>query len=912
MAFSGLQARLPRALQPFGWLIVPLGIFGLLIVAIAVIVPAFLDGKTFADRMAQRIEVLTGRSFTYESVSVSVLPAPKIILYDVRLQNAPGTTRTYMLQVPTVTAPLSFAAVLSGNMNPNQLILNDASMDLETLSDGTDNWHFSQSSSSEGLEDVTVLLRNAQISYTDKQDGYAKTLQSLNASLQLGAGRVGLRSDFYLDTVRTQVSANCKDMVFAHLQDFKSACALSFKQGDDEMSFDGDLTRNSDGIALQGDAKVSHQDIRSWLDAFYGKGGVPFSNYFVNPLPLEMEAELVNAGERLLLNASRIESGEALSGTGFYDFSAVQGAPKLNVQLTATKLDLDALLGNSVSRGSVSSHDLLALPEGLPVDLTGALQVTAEQWTLSGLSGVDARLSGVFARGGLEVALLQMGLADEGRISTKGRMVVGAHGLRYDGIVDVGTRKFADLSPALGIDATAVPLAYNQPLRARFATSATFHEVKVNGLQMLYGNSRLSGGLTLKPLEMPTQLDTQISVDQFDFSPLWKLFFGEASLNTLPQDMAYNPFLLDGLRRLGVVGTHDVTVGKAQFLDWQDVALQGAVTLQPNKLGLQDMRIQGDNGTDMSVNALVTAREKQVPMFNLAIDANRISLPSVYDSVLYASDKEKALLIEQNRPVSQWSATAVSFAPLSHMQVELELKADRLEIGEMAAQDVEMTGALLDNSVKIDSLQTNLWDGRWVFKGTLDLGLVPNINIAFKAAGADAEPMLQQLFDVSSVQGPISMGAQFQASGVSMADWMETLRGPISMKALGTKLRGLDVPSIMQIAKVNGANNLRTLLESRALNGTTTLNSMDGALVFDQGYARFNNVTMQLEGAAAAVNGTVRLSDYAVNAQMDMALGGLAARNETAPTMGLKLRGSLPEPNRVLETQDLENFLSRR
>lgn len=910
MARSRLSAYLPPALQPFGWLIAPLVVLLLVAIIAMSILPGMVKVDAYGEELVMRVEQLTGRDFSYDRAKVKLFPKAQITFYDVRLQNAPGTTRTYMMQVPVLEIPISMGAAFGGEAAFSEVILRDASLELESLPDGTDNWHFAQNATAIGSGSMKVTLQNSEIIYTDKRAGYVETMQGVYGSLSLSQSQLTLNAQMQLRRQATTLNASCAQVDFQNFQNARGNCDFTFAQGQNTLSYKGDVVRNAAGIALQGDASLSHSNLSEWLDIFYGQGQPLFTGYFANPLPVQFKAAIVNDASRFLFNASEFASGEGTRGKGFMDISRSESAPRFDAQLNFEAIDLDTLLGDTLTTAPTNEEaNLLARKEGFPFELTGEVRIDAQSWKMGGAEGAAMLISGAFDRSFFNMNMAQFAFADKGRVAAKGAIKIDDKGPSFQGKVDVAVNTFFEAAPLFGLDTGRIPEAYNLPFRSRFDVSVTPEEVAASGVQAILGSSKIRGAVTVQPFANPPVLDSKFVVSALDLSPLYTHWFGEASLLDSPDQLGYNPFMFEGLQNLRWVWRNDLEVQNARYFERDHLKVKLKTTVQAGSVTAQRFELLATDGTNLEGSMVLKARDRQVPEVELTVNAGRLLLDDMFRDYVVAGDEERA----KNAKNDQWTDYAFNFNPFLHADMTIKMAADSVFHEWFGAFDVMLDADVTNGKLTIRELTGKMWDGDWVIKSVLELGLIPQFSLGFTGASVKMEPFLEQITGRKQVSGLVNMSGQIQSTGLSFSDWMDTARGTLNLQAYDPVIQEMNVGAAIQAAKTQKTPaELRKQIETQFHQGSSQFRSLEGLLYLNQGYGQFTNMVLRSRDAAGAIEGNIRLSDYEVDMKVDLGLLALAGRNRNYPHLGLRIKGPLASPSTALETQELEGFISRK
>ena len=129
-------ARLARALA---WIAVA----GLALIAVLGALPSVIDTEAYKPRVAEILASASGRTVSLDGpLSFDLLPQPRLVLRDVRVDNVPGAATPTMLTARRLAVRLSWQALLQGRIEILRVALDEPRLVLEPGADGRPNWWF--------------------------------------------------------------------------------------------------------------------------------------------------------------------------------------------------------------------------------------------------------------------------------------------------------------------------------------------------------------------------------------------------------------------------------------------------------------------------------------------------------------------------------------------------------------------------------------------------------------------------------------------------------------------------------------------------------------------------------------------------------------------------------------------------
>jgi AsmA protein len=176
------------------------GVFLVLIIAAALIIPRVMDIKKYKPVIQEKIASATGRAFTFgDDMDVSVFPWVGVRLTDLRLGNPDGFKEKDMVAVKGFEVRLKVIPLLSKRIEVKTFVLDNPEIYLEKMKDGRANWEGlgkgegkkedlgkKTGPSPIGLEALNIesfSVINGRVTYSDAGAGLKKEISDLNLEL---------------------------------------------------------------------------------------------------------------------------------------------------------------------------------------------------------------------------------------------------------------------------------------------------------------------------------------------------------------------------------------------------------------------------------------------------------------------------------------------------------------------------------------------------------------------------------------------------------------------------------------------------------------------------------------------------------------------------------------------------------
>lgn len=187
----------------FKWFFLTGGVLLVLIIAAVIIVPQFIDVKTYKPVIEQKVTEATGRPFTLgDDMDLSVFPWVGVKLTDLHLGNQGGYKEKDMVSVKNFEVRLKVMPLLSKQIEVKTFVLDSPRIYLEKFKNGDANWQGigkqkdkkavkekEKEKQADGQLPIKGLvvnnfsIKNGQLIYVDRKTKLKKEISDLNLSL---------------------------------------------------------------------------------------------------------------------------------------------------------------------------------------------------------------------------------------------------------------------------------------------------------------------------------------------------------------------------------------------------------------------------------------------------------------------------------------------------------------------------------------------------------------------------------------------------------------------------------------------------------------------------------------------------------------------------------------------------------
>jgi large subunit ribosomal protein L24 len=703
-----------------------------------------------------------------------------------------------------------------------------------------------------------------------------------------------------------------------------------------DVRLSGRLGFEPSGAVFTGPAEINANDpgaLAAWLEGRKDQPRAP-------PRPLRMRGEVTLGNERMAIErlSARFDRG-TLSGRFAYTFGPADRGTRIDADLTAPELDIDAgaafvralLAGSELERPSEAALALdigRASYAGIEAGKTVArLQYDAsglniQQLTIDNLGGAN-----LAARG--QIALTP---APHGNLSLDldARDLTGVGALLSRYAPDVTARlvgAMPSLAPAK-LHTSLTIAGTTSPSKVSFAVAGTAGTLRVNLDGAASGDL---GAIDAAKLQLRGKLDADDGHVLASLLGLDRL----AAIGKQPANLTLNasgPALgqLNVDSRM-IAGGFDASAnGMIQFAPGRD--MRAAVKLAVAQADVSPLRNGGPpvsgainlklDGKSINASDIVGTIAGSTVRGNLTVgldDPRKVAGELDLDTIDAAALLGAAIGTPTGAIVSGWVWRPEPFAGgwPGNYDGTVSLRAMRASLTpSLAAREFRAQLRVMPGALSLDNVTGAVAGGD--LSGNLTLsrsgeGLSARGKVALNNADvssflpASARPPLA---------GRLALQAEFEGSGRSPVALIGSLQGAGKITLTGAQLAGLDprVFSVVTRAVDQGlpveAAKIESLAGSALESGQLFVRQVDGSIVVTAGQIRLGNAAAKGEGADISVGGSLDLTNGKLDARLVLTGADMAA--DAKPDIFVALRGPLDAPAKSVDVSALTGWLTLR
>ncbi|MEZ0225054.1 MAG: AsmA family protein [Alphaproteobacteria bacterium] len=253
----------------------------LILVAVALVAPGFIDWSQHKDRIIAQLKPYLGRQIAVGGqVKFRLIPNPEILLEDVTLSNAEGAKADSFMKLKQLEASIKFQPLLQGRFEVEAINLAEPSLNLEILDDGSANWTGILKEREEGtggLEDAAdtvqfnqITMTNGTLHYLNQVTGATWQVDKLNLAVLADTlfGPYKITGDMQYKGAQVAIEAGTGKLGGAEVP-----LHVSFNPVESlpQVTLDGTMDTQS-GLNMKGDLVIAQGNIASLFDSDFLKG----------------------------------------------------------------------------------------------------------------------------------------------------------------------------------------------------------------------------------------------------------------------------------------------------------------------------------------------------------------------------------------------------------------------------------------------------------------------------------------------------------------------------------------------------------------------------------------------------------------------------------------------------------------
>jgi len=602
-------------------------VLGVLIVA-ALVAPSLYDVNKWKPEIVAMAKKATGRELVIDGpMSFSVLPVPRATVAGVKFFNAPGSKNPNMVEVKSISVKPALFALLTGNIEVDEVTLVEPKIVLEINAEGKPNWEFAPSvaeakpaapkpSSPRPLSLGRLTIENGTLIFSDSKAGLSVVAEKANITASVGS----VDGPYALAGSATVNNAPLKIDLSVGAKGSDGMPVSLALEANGKLDLKGKLSELGPNAKFTGMASASADSLTGFIATLVSLAGKP-----VPPLPPLLASKFSFDGG-VELSQTQIAARDfkiALAGDSGSGSLSVALKPALAIdgKIALPKIDLDRVLAGlsapppPVTPGKPAPPAAPTTGSGASVldTLTAKLSLSAQEVIYNKQPVRDVALE-LDAKGGA-VAVPKLNATLPGDMVLQASSTMS--GNTVSGDFSLVGPKLRDTLQWLAIDVSQLPPSKLQKLSLKGRLGSSGGAVQVRDAAFELDDIKGRGGVTVTfsvPLSIVTQLDIDtVDLDSFMVKPADGQKKPAAAPAAPPPAgsarAAAGPSI--GLKlKLARAIYNKETIGGIEV----DLAMKGRT------LELHDVKVSNLGGARLAVRGTVTDYDQPLPRFDTAFN----------------------------------------------------------------------------------------------------------------------------------------------------------------------------------------------------------------------------------------------------------------------------------------------------
>lgn len=329
-------------------------------------------------------------------------------------------------------------------------------------------------------------------------------------------------------------------------------------------------------------------------------------------------------------------------------------------------------------------------------------------------------------------------------------------------------------------------------------------------------------------------------------------------------------------------------------------------------------RIEGKFDDVPTVGDIAIDFAPNVPKVTGTLSFDEGSLAGLGEAILGPSAFEFPIVASRN----PWPEAPFGAALIDGFDTDLALKFGRLDIeGAPPAKSVSLSLASNASGTGLDGIQATLAGGK--LSGDLiikrDLDGTAGVSGTLRLDGAAAEEFAWRRDDRPMVTGALSVDAQVNATGRTLAGWMSSLTGGGSFSIENGRLAHMTTRAFDQVIRLADAgkelseDRIRQAFTDNVDMGDLAFDRLDSAFTLAGGTLRAPNIVVAGKDGATTGAATVDLARLSLDSEWRLSLdAGDAAVGGGVPQVSVLFKGPVAAPSRRIDVTAFASYLGIR
>jgi uncharacterized protein involved in outer membrane biogenesis len=915
-------------------------LLGFVVVAAGVVLislPMFINADVVKNQVVEAVKKATGAEpAILGGVNVEFFPSPKVTIEQVGIKNAPNALKPYIMQIQSVEVSLSFTEAFSSTPALSTVVLNQPSIELETLQDGKLNWNvvfptmksvytsLFELSKLKSLAFPNLAISDAKVNYIDsRRGGVFSTFSNVGGMLIKGDG--GITLDVKGDFRDTQL-AMLGQIQFTSNQS-SAPIELKMTAGTSEFLLKGSLNNSATQTEIAANVAVKTEDLFGFVGLIKGKKS---ESPEVTPepsastkqkLPLNFVVDFKSTDERFEFKNMQFTS------PFFRAKSDWVGDTKLtesNLTIAIEEFDVDAFFTSGVlglfiqPKSAASDTEQTRLDKiddntltdslfGLSGDETVSINLTGNKFIVNKKPLTEIKITAEANGPFIDISNASIKLPGQSQANLVGSIKSGYQGVTFEGALDAWGLDFGLFSQLFGVSETFLPQTDFKRFRVKSdQVVASPVQTRISDARMAIEGMAINGSV-IANYEQALRVESRIELKKINLDHFIKhhteLF--SSTDEAIPVYRKIPRAIANAIRTL--TSSHATRVVFEEFT-FNGIVIPRAefeLTVDAAKFDLKNFKVNY-RGANIGLSAAIeNIADVALPKYSVKMQADTINTAALMGlAEAPDADGKQAYLLES----ANWSKDQINVDWLDDMDLTYDVSVGSVKHQNWQLGNLILRGSISDRKLNIDHVQANVWGASMAAKATLTGGKLPQLSLAFSLN----KTMISQLMAITplfkDIEGVFNLNGVLSTSGVSPYFLVSNLGGKIGVAGRDVVVRGFNLRRIVQaVSAVRSVADILNVVRQAFPGGEAYITTLQGNFNVTNGKAQTSGIQLTTNESRGTLTGIVDLPQWKMSTSIDFELTTLQQSNP--PILKLLFVGNLEEPKMTLDTKSLEKFV---
>lgn len=829
------------------------GAFLVLVLILALLViPLLISLDDYKEDIEAKIKSETGRDLIIkDTITFSILPAPKIVLSDIELSGLPDEQKLPILKVGKAKATLAILPLFTGTFVISEIMLENPKIHIEKQNNSkglqtlkTDNNGKNSATNNPTPLQIPKLpfsikrlvIENGQIIYVQNNEKIAFENINLIIKNLLGQGPMEftINSKIFEENIVLNGSINANQplmpiMAEGKIKGEKATLAGEFSL--DDLSFAGN-------IKYQGNAKH-------------------LSDLFpMIPIGLQREFNLTTRitadKENILLSDLNFSMGKILAkGEGGYNFKG--GVPTLNLNIVPGNI-----IAKVTNDQALKGYKINIKTQGLK-PLLEELQINSSDVPLLLSNNISLGASVTYSKNTVDVQNISLLL---GEANLNGNVTINWQpklNLSYN----LETNKGSTLMKLLGI---------NSP-------------IGISGVKIKGQSSEEAKIWQTDTLLTLSGIDTHI-VGKVDTASAYKPYLtitanGQNLGNSLKQ-------LLNQKEASAALGAFSLSH-----------TISGQMPVLEIILNKSDVSIN-KNKTSLNGKANIDLTNKPKIIFDLVTSEINLNDSSNQGNTSNKGNVSPAT----QKSGAPWSKEKIDLSFLNTFDGTFTITIPKLTKAPLNIDSMKSKLQLASGKLNLEFLSGRIYGGSIKAHGHV-IAKTGEILLNTELKEAKLKDVVPNYKEIKITEGNFNFSSKLQSFGTSEYQYINNLSGNINLVGTEGKINGVNLQKVLDaLDKMNDLSSIINLLDTSFAGGQTAFNNLEANVIIKQGIGTLTHFKLDATAVTVGAEGKVDLPKYYLDVNSTVKVD-----RQKLPPFNVHLYGPLDNIQRKVDAKALKQYL---